>query len=334
MKATNLAIAVASLCTQIAPTLAASPGEPVEFALDKAEAERGNDELAFDRVFTKRAITVDGVTLQTVVGGKGTPILLLHGWPGHWTSWRKVMPALAKSHTVIALDMPGFGRSTPLQTGEKMAVARVIHEAVKALGYSKIAIAGHDMGAPVGFAYAAQYPDEVTHFIGLDTSIPGYGLATGEPDDVMIVTPQRNAFHIPLFMVVPIAQHLIKGDEPFLVSALVQGSLFNKDAISPEELNDMIDSVSHENNLAAGFRYYQAWFADAAANKALVKTKLQMPALALSGTASFLAKPTGHSLSLAFENVETAQIDSSGHFLAEERPLTIAHYIDAFLRKH
>ena len=67
--------------------------------------------------FSSRFATANGVRLHYVIGGSGSPILLIHGWPEDWYEWRKAMPLLARDHTVIAVDLRGFGWSEITATG-------------------------------------------------------------------------------------------------------------------------------------------------------------------------------------------------------------------------
>src|ERR1044071_10138677 len=60
---------------------------------------------------THSYVDVPGARLHVAEAGEGSPILLLHGWPQHWWTWRKVIPALAESHRVICPDLRGFGWS-------------------------------------------------------------------------------------------------------------------------------------------------------------------------------------------------------------------------------
>jgi len=65
----------------------------------------------FSRTFTSRYVDAGGLRLHAVIGGKGRPLLLLHGWPQTWYQWRLVMPELARDFQVIAVDQRGIGLS-------------------------------------------------------------------------------------------------------------------------------------------------------------------------------------------------------------------------------
>src|SRR3954468_16487432 len=93
------------------------------------------DKAVFDRTFRDGMVRVDGATLHYVKGGHGPALVLLHGWPETSWEWHKVAPALAKTHTVIAIDLPGLGKSSIPSSGfDAATTARRLHQAVVALG--------------------------------------------------------------------------------------------------------------------------------------------------------------------------------------------------------
>lgn len=115
----------------------------------------------------------DGVDLAVGVGGSGTPVVLLHGFPQTHLMWRHVAPALAERHTVICPDLRGYGDSakpvadTP-GTYSKRTMARDVVEVAHALGFERFAVVGHDRGALVALRTALDHPQAVTHLATLD----------------------------------------------------------------------------------------------------------------------------------------------------------------------
>src|SRR4051812_47496002 len=74
------------------------------------------------------SLSSDGVSLHSVIGGRGPALVLLHGWPQTWWAWHRVLPALAEHHTVIAVDLPGLGDSSRPHAGyDTDSVARSVH---------------------------------------------------------------------------------------------------------------------------------------------------------------------------------------------------------------
>ena len=102
---------------------------------------------------------VNGIRMHYLVAGKGEPIILMHGYAQNSHMWRPAMKALAKGHLVVAPDLRGFGDTTKAESGyDKKSMAVDVHELARKLGIGKAAIAGHDIGLMVAYAYATISP--------------------------------------------------------------------------------------------------------------------------------------------------------------------------------
>ena len=109
------------------------------------------------------------VRFAGVIGGEGPPVLLLHGYPQCHATWHDVAPALAKRYTVIAPDLPGYGKSRVLdaEPWHKRAVGTELVAMMRALGHDRFAVIGHDRGARVGYRLALDHPDRVSAYCSL-----------------------------------------------------------------------------------------------------------------------------------------------------------------------
>ncbi len=97
--------------------------------------------------FRSRCATVNGVRLHYVTGGHGRPLLLVPGWPQTWWAYRKVMPQLARTHRVIAVDLRGMGGSDKPAGGyDKKTMAADLHALVRHLGHRQVDIADTTSG--------------------------------------------------------------------------------------------------------------------------------------------------------------------------------------------
>ncbi|MFH8561826.1 alpha/beta fold hydrolase [Streptomyces sp. NPDC017988] len=115
----------------------------------------------------------DGVELSAAIGGTGSPVVLLHGFPQTHLMWRHVARHLATEHTVICPDLRGYGASDkPAATSPdvyaKRAMAADIVSLAAALGHDRFALVGHDRGALVAFRAGLDHPETVTHLGILD----------------------------------------------------------------------------------------------------------------------------------------------------------------------
>ncbi|MET9543809.1 alpha/beta hydrolase [Streptomyces sp. NPDC006627] len=115
----------------------------------------------------------DGVELSAAIGGTGSPVVLLHGFPQTHLMWRHVARRLATEHTVICPDLRGYGASDkPAATSPdvyaKRAMAADVVSLAAALGHDRFALVGHDRGALVAFRAGLDHPETVTHLGILD----------------------------------------------------------------------------------------------------------------------------------------------------------------------
>ncbi|RFU38958.1 alpha/beta fold hydrolase [Actinomadura logoneensis] len=120
-----------------------------------------------------RVQVADGVALNAAVGGSGSPVVLLHGFPQTHLMWRHVAADLAADHTVICADLRGYGDSDkpadPDGTAySKRTMAADIIALARELGHERFALAGHDRGAHVAIRAGFDHPDAVTHLASLD----------------------------------------------------------------------------------------------------------------------------------------------------------------------
>jgi haloacetate dehalogenase len=118
--------------------------------------------------FESKTVTTSGATIRAVVGGKGPPLLLLHGYPQTHAMWHKLAPRLAERFTVVAADLRGYGDSVgPDDAGENninysfRAMARDQVEIMERLGYREFFVAGHDRGARTTARMCLDHPDRV-----------------------------------------------------------------------------------------------------------------------------------------------------------------------------
>lgn len=146
--------------------------------------------------FTARRVTVAGaVTMHAVIGGQGSPVVLLHGFPQTHLMWRHVAADLARHHTVICPDLRGYGDSDkPAEAGadtySKRTMAADVVALAAALGHERFGLVGHDRGALVAFRAGMDHPEAISHLACLDV------LPTLDMWDVLHGASAAVAFHL------------------------------------------------------------------------------------------------------------------------------------------
>lgn len=127
--------------------------------------------------FDLETIALPEATLRVRHGGRGSPVLLLHGHPRTHATWHRVAPLLAQHHTVVCPDLRGFGFSSipvdvPDHAGSsKRAKARDCVALMRHLGHERFAIIGHDRGSYTAFRTAMDHPEAITH-LGILDGVP------------------------------------------------------------------------------------------------------------------------------------------------------------------
>jgi pimeloyl-ACP methyl ester carboxylesterase len=279
-----------------------------------------------DTSYSHHKMFVNGFLMHYVTGGKGDPILLLHGWPETWFEWRHVIPELiAHNYTIIAPDLRGFGDSEKPQSGyDTKTLADDVYQLVTKLGFSKIYVVAHDWGGPVAYSYAAAHPGDIKKMVILDTLLPGFGF-----EEAGNFSP-NGIWHFSFHAVRHLPEKLIEGKEDVYLNWFYDWT-YNQSAITPEDREEYIRQYSKPGALRAGFEVYRAVFEDAEQNKEYAKVKLGMPILTIGGEAA-IGNSTTTTFQAVASNVSGITLPNTGHFIPEERPKVLVNNIVDFLK--
>ena len=259
-----------------------------------------------------RFADVGGVRLHYLIAGKGDPVLLLHGYAQTSHMWRPLITELAKTHTVIAPYLRGFGDSSKPEGGyDKKTMAQDVHALATSLGHKRVGVVGHDIGLMVAYAYAAQYPTDVNRIALMDAFLPGVG-------DWTNVWLLRDLWHFHFYGKTPLA--LVDGRERIYFEHFWND--FAADparSVSESDRQFYAAAYAQPGGMRAGFEVFRAFEGDAKDFAGFAKTKLPMPMLVLTGE-----KASGEFLiqqgRLVADKVEGVVIKGSGHWLVDEAP--------------
>ena len=269
-----------------------------------------------------RFAEVNGTRLHYLIAGKGDPVLLLHGYAQNSHMWLPLIAELAKTRTVIAPDLRGFGDSAKPEGGyDKKTMAQDVHALATTLGSKRVGIAGHDIGLMVAYAYAAQFPSEVERIALMDAFLPGVG-------DWTSVWLLRDLWHFHFYGKTPLA--LVDGRERIYFEHFWND--FAADparSVSEQDRQFYTAAYAQPGAMRAGFEVFRAFEQDAKDFATFSKTKLKMPMLVLTGE-----KASGEFLitqgRLVADDVEGVVIKGSGHWLIDEAPDQVVPKLVAF----
>jgi pimeloyl-ACP methyl ester carboxylesterase len=218
-----------------------------------------------------------------MIGGEGDPVVLLHGWPQTSAAWSTIMPGLTDQYTVIAPDLRGMGATSKAFGGyDTDNVAEDVHGLVESLGFKEILLVGHDWGAAVAYAYAAQHRDEVRRLAIFEMVLPGFGIM----EQAMVPAANGNfLWHMGFQSVPDIPEVLMRGREDDYLNNMFQHYAYDPDAVRPDRMQQYVAAMKHVGALRAGLGYYRDYFVSAEQNRQHGKVKLTMPVLAMGGEA-------------------------------------------------
>jgi pimeloyl-ACP methyl ester carboxylesterase len=268
------------------------------------------------------SINVGDMNIFYLSAGSGPAVVLIHGFGETSHVWKHVIPVLSKKFRVIAPDLPGIGDSDIPKDGLDMTTSAVrIHKAVKSLGINKSRIVGHDFGVMVGYAYAAQFPEETEKLVLMEAPLPG-------------ITGFEKAYNGPEWHFRfhgPTPEKLVEGRERTYFEHFWNDFAFDASHSIPEEDREIYtEKYSRPGRMHAGWQYYISFQKAAEEFPQFAKTKLKMPVLAIGGD-----KTNGPLLSeqvkLVATDPETIVLKDTGHWLMDERPDAVIDALSKFL---
>src|SRR3984885_5869484 len=158
---------------------------------------------------THHCAHVNGATLHYAAAGTtGSPVLLVHGFPETWRAFRKLIPLLASSHRVFAVDLRGFGDSdTAPGDYDSKASAEDLHQLIEHLGLGPVHLTGQDISGATVFRLGATPPGDVVSLTAIETGLAGFGL------EALADVTHGGAWYIGMLVTPGIPELLLAGRE-------------------------------------------------------------------------------------------------------------------------
>jgi pimeloyl-ACP methyl ester carboxylesterase len=271
--------------------------------------------------------SVNSTTLHYVsAGARGSPILLVHGFPESWWTFHKLIPLLAKTHRVVAVDLRGFGDSDNKPGNyDSATTAEDLHQLIQTLGLGAVHLAGQDIAGGTVFRLAATHPDDVASFTGIEMGLAGFGL-----EGLADIT-HGGSWHIGVLAARGIAQMLFRGRERDILGGWAFPSMTAvPSAISESDIDEFVRVYSRADGWRGPIGLYQSMLSEGDDLKALAATNpLTIPTLAVGGFGGTMTLNTLNQVTQG--EVASIQLDGIGHYVAMEAPDALAQAILSFL---
>ncbi|MFE3034852.1 alpha/beta fold hydrolase [Streptomyces canus] len=273
----------------------------------------------------QRVPVAEEVSLQVAVGGTGTPVVLLHGFPQTHLMWRHVAADLAADHTVICPDLRGYGDSDkPRENGphtySKRTMADDVVTLAHRLGHPRFALAGHDRGALVAFRAGLDHPDAVSHLACLDI------LPTLDMWDALHGTSAAVAFHLYLMAQPPgLAERMISASADAFFGHFLDVWTNRSEAIPPQVRAEYLRACREAvPSIVADYRASASIDVEHDEADRAAENRLGMPVTVLQQDWGAALGYEATALWEAWTDDLRHTTVSCGHFMAEEAPADVA----------
>ncbi|MEW6583766.1 MAG: alpha/beta hydrolase [Actinomycetota bacterium] len=283
--------------------------------------------------FTTERIGADGADINVALGGTGSPVLLLHGYPQTHAMWHRVAPLLAERFRVVAADLRGYGDSAKPpgdarhETYSKRAMAGDMVAVMDALGFDRFAVVGHDRGARVAHRMAMDHPGRVERLAVLDIVPTHHLFATA---DRAFADAYWHWFF--LSQRPPLPEALIGGAPRAFLHALLERWAAAPGALAPEAVAEYERCWDAATIHASCEDYRAAASIDLEHDDADLGTRVACPTLVVWGELGRMGRLYDVMATWRARAADVRGVSlPCGHFVAEEEPAACARELLAFL---
>ncbi len=311
---------------------------------------------------THRQIATNGINLHIAEAGRGPLVLMVHGWPESWYSWRHQLTALADAgFHAVAPDVRGYGRSDAPQPVEAYSMKLLTADLVgvlDALGEETAVIVGHDWGAPQAWTSAVLHPDRYRAVVAM--SIPFAPRAAAPPLTLMRAAFAETFFYIVYFQDEGVAEKELEADPARSMRLILYAA--SGDAppapgfIGKPKGSGLLDGMNDPKPLPswltpadidyyasefkrAGFRgginRYRNMDRDWEELPQLASARITQPALFVAGEKDGVValNPSGiETMKQNCDNVKVVMLPGAGHWTQQERPAEVNAALIEFLK--
>ncbi|SDO50128.1 alpha/beta fold hydrolase [Lentzea jiangxiensis] len=278
---------------------------------------------------THHVAAVNGTRLHYVSAGTdGSPVLLVHGWPETWWAFRKLIPLLARSHRVFAVDLRGFGDSDTTGSGVDAATyVEDLHQLIEHLEVGPVHLSCQDISGNTGFRLAATHPADVLTLTAVETALIGFGLEN------LADVNNGGSWHVGFLGAPGIPELFLPGVERRMIADWAYPMMTaTEGAVTEADLDEFIRTYARTDGWSGTAALYREIFADKGTTKALAASSpLPVPVLTVDAASGSFTEQTFRSV--ATSEITSLRLRDVGHLVAQEAPDELAAAMVKFMAR-
>ncbi|WP_206756516.1 alpha/beta hydrolase [Pseudanabaena sp. FACHB-2040] len=275
-----------------------------------------------------RFIETNGIRLHYVTRGEGPLLLLLHGFPEFWYSWRHQIPEFAQDYTVVALDLRGYNDSDKPEGVDAYRMPELVKDiagVIRGLGYERCVLAGHDWGGAIAWAFAYEYPELLEALIVLNIPHPARFRAGLQMPQQLLKSSYIGFFQLPV-----LPELVIQAGDYAALTYAFRGMAVRKDTFSDEDIATYKEAASKPGALTAMLNYYRAIPSSPFFQKSW--GILEVPTLMIWGEEdTALSKELSMQTEQYVSDFHLRYIPNCSHWVQQEQPEQVNRYMREFL---
>jgi pimeloyl-ACP methyl ester carboxylesterase len=277
---------------------------------------------------THHRVDVNGTQLHYVEAGtSGSPVLLVHGFPETWWAFHKLIPLLAASHRVFAVDLRGFGDSDNGPGDyDSTTSAEDLHQLIERLGVGSVHLTGQDISGATVLRLATTHPQDVRSFTAIEMGLPGFGL------EKLADITHGGTWHIGVLAAPGIAEMLLSGHErAFLGKFAFPAMSATPGAITEVDVDEFVRTYSRPDGFRGASGLYRSMLREGVEIAAIAASHpLTVPVLAVgAGGGDFTTDTISQAVA---GDVRSVTLEGVGHYAAMEAPNELATAVLDFFR--
>ena len=273
--------------------------------------------------------TTNGTRLHYVAAGTDGPlVLLLHGFPEFWYSWRAQIPALARRFRVVAPDLRGYNLSDKPSGGYDIgSLVEDVRGLIAALGEREAHVVGHDWGGAIAWAVAIRAPDAVRRLAILNAPHPGpFRRELRSPGQL------RRSSYIAFYQLRGLAERAIARDDYALIRRTFRAADRGRAWLADEDIERFVTAIARPGALSAALEYYRRIARPAAFRQISPLRVIEAPALVLWGELDpYLGTGLLDGLDRWVRDLRVRRFPTAGHWLNQQEPERVSAALEAFL---